>query len=306
MGSNVSYIRNADGSQGESWPATIGCGNKTRNNGGPGSEGCRTCWAEPTVINRLAATMHLDPADFSPRTLPGHLRDPLRWRKPRTIFASHMGDWLDPAIPFEWATAMLGVACACPQHTVLTLTKQAERLEGLLTWLASKASPFYFCLDEAGEGHHKLPVYGKGHIKPGLAFWKSEINSFEQAPSPWPPPNVWMGVTVCDASELPKLEVLRRLAAAGWNTWASFEPLLSDLPGLDLTGIRWCAVGCDNAPPSKRRRMDLAWVRRIRDEARRAGCGFYFKQEYQGSLLIREPGLDGEPCNFLPWCGVSR
>lgn len=293
MTTNVVYVRGADGRKGESWPATIGCGNRTRHGSQPGSEGCRNCWAEPTVVNRVARTMGLDPPDFTPRPLPGHLADPLAWTRPRTVFASHMGDWLDPAIPIPYAAAMLGVAAAGRRHTCLFLTKQAARLEELVRWIEAEAARDSGC--PWTECHYQALQHDDDRDRVNL-------HTDEKSDRAWPPPNAWLGVTVCDASEDWKLAVLRRLAAAGWNTWASLEPLLSALPGADLAGIRWCTVGCDNAPRDRRRPMELDWARELREVARRAGCGFHLKQAYSpDGVLQHEPGLDGEPCNGLPW-----
>ena len=57
----------------------------------------------------------------------------------------------------------------------------------------------------------------------------------------WPLPNLWLGVTVCNRDELWKLDVLRKIPAA--LRFVSFEPLLSDLGNVDLSGIGWVIAG---------------------------------------------------------------
>ena len=56
----------------------------------------------------------------------------------------------------------------------------------------------------------------------------------------------------------------------------SLEPLLGPMPHLDLRGIDWVIVGGESGPGA--RPMDPEWVLDIRDQCRRAGVPFFFKQ----------------------------
>lgn len=299
MSTHVSYILNPDGSPGESWPASVGCNSWCRGkDGGPESEGCRNCWAKPTVEQRLAGTMKgLDPLHpFRPTTLPHRLADPLRWARPRTAFCSHMGDWLDPAFLSAYAAAILGIGMAAQDHTIVTLTKQADRLEDCIfhhwpgmAFLAGTACRLV--------GWNNVPKTAAGRRL-------VQIADDEYHPA-YPPKNVWLGISVCDRSELGKIKAAQALAMAGWRAWVSFEPLLEDLGEVDLTGIRWIAVGAEQASVDRRREMPLDGVRHLRDAAARAHCGFYFKQAYYRGRLIHEPELDGVRHNFMPWARAA-
>ena len=90
---------------------------------------------------------------------------------------------------------------------------------------------------------------------------------------PWPA-NVWMGVTVESRDYLHRIDDLRRVPAA--VRFLSLEPLLGPLPGLDLADIDWVIVGGESGPGA--RAMVEAWALDLRDQCRRAGVAFFFKQ----------------------------
>ncbi|MEU7151239.1 phage Gp37/Gp68 family protein [Streptomyces sp. NPDC039022] len=88
------------------------------------------------------------------------------------------------------------------------------------------------------------------------------------------PPNVWMGVSVETARELPRVDDLRRVPAA--VRFLSCEPLLGPLDGLDLSGIDWVIAGGESGPHF--RPVEVEWVTGVRDACRDADVAFFFKQ----------------------------
>lgn len=90
------------------------------------------------------------------------------------------------------------------------------------------------------------------------------------------PSNLWMGTSVENASRTPRIEHLRHCDAS--LRWVSFEPLISPVGDVDLTGIEWAVVGGESGPVEDRRPMDHAWARSIRDQCRAQDVSFYFKQ----------------------------
>lgn len=88
------------------------------------------------------------------------------------------------------------------------------------------------------------------------------------------PANLWMGVSVESAKELPRIEDLRQVPAA--VRFLSCEPLLGPLSGLDLTGIDWVIVGGESGPGA--RPMDLAWAADVVARSRQSGCAAFVKQ----------------------------
>jgi protein gp37 len=88
------------------------------------------------------------------------------------------------------------------------------------------------------------------------------------------PDNVWMGVSVETAKELPRVDDLRRVPAA--VRFLSCEPLLGPLDELDLDGIGWVIIGGESGPGA--RPMDTAWATGLVQLSRRAGCAPFVKQ----------------------------
>lgn len=87
-------------------------------------------------------------------------------------------------------------------------------------------------------------------------------------------PNIWMGVSVESAKYTARIDDLRSTRAH--VRFLSLEPLLGALPDLDLRGIHWAIVGGESGP--RARPMPAAWALDIRDQCRRAGVPFFFKQ----------------------------
>lgn len=110
------------------------------------------------------------------------------------------------------------------------------------------------------------------------------------------PPNVWMGVSVESERYLHRIDHLRQAAAR--IRFLSLEPLLGPLQGLDLSGIDWVIVGGESGPGA--RPMQPAWVIDLRDQCRRAGVHFFFKQ--WGGAHKKRTGrlLDGVTWDEIP------
>lgn len=87
-------------------------------------------------------------------------------------------------------------------------------------------------------------------------------------------PNVWLGVSIENDRFVYRADDLRCVPAR--VRFISAEPLLGSLPSLDLDDIHWLIVGGESGPGY--RPMDVAWVRELRDYAKREGTAFFFKQ----------------------------
>jgi protein gp37 len=109
--------------------------------------------------------------------------------------------------------------------------------------------------------------------------------------------NVWLGVSVENQKHgLPRIEYLRRTPAT--VRFLSIEPLLEDLGMLCLDAIDWVIVGGESGPGA--RGMKREWVLRIRDECRRRGIPFFFKQ-WGGTVKSRTGReLDGDVYDDFP------
>jgi protein gp37 len=110
------------------------------------------------------------------------------------------------------------------------------------------------------------------------------------------PDNVWMGVSVENERELPRVEDLRQVPAA--VRFLSCEPLLGPLNGLDLAGIHWVIAGGESG--AGHRALEQRWVTDIRDACLDAQVAFFFKQ--WGGRTPKEHGreLQGRTWDQMP------
>lgn len=110
------------------------------------------------------------------------------------------------------------------------------------------------------------------------------------------PQHIWCGVSVEDHVATARIRHLRKAPVA--VRFLSIEPLLGPVGAIDLRGISWVIVGGESGP--KARPMKMHWVLDIRDNCRRAGVHFFFKQ--WGGLTPKAGGrlLDGVEHNAMP------
>jgi protein gp37 len=109
--------------------------------------------------------------------------------------------------------------------------------------------------------------------------------------------HIWWGVSVEDIRHgLPRIRHLQ--AAPAGLRMLSVEPLLEDLGDLDLSGIGWVILGGESGPGA--RPLAKAWVTSIRDQCKRSGIPFFFKQ--WGGVRKGQTGrtLDGETYDDVP------
>jgi protein gp37 len=111
-----------------------------------------------------------------------------------------------------------------------------------------------------------------------------------------PPPHIWLGVSVEDASASARIRHLRE-APAGVR-FLSIEPLIGPVGPIDLSGIHWVIAGGESGPGARPIHVD--WVREVRDQCSNAKVAFFFKQ--WGGYRPKSGGrsLDGREWNELP------
>lgn len=86
--------------------------------------------------------------------------------------------------------------------------------------------------------------------------------------------NIWMGVTVEDHKVINRIDLLRAVGAR--VKFLSCEPLISDLPDLDLQNIDWVIVGGESGRTP--RPIQEEWVINIKMQCELQQVAFYFKQ----------------------------
>lgn len=251
------------------------------------SPGCKHCYAEAFAERFRGVPGHPYEQGFDPRVVPEKLGEPLRWKRGRRVFVNSMSDLFGEFVPDDYVAAVFGVMGACKQHVFQVLTKRAERLPRWFEWIAREATP---------------TEIGVCHYFAGLTFGSLDSDSRDERESradaasetlldaDWPLPNVHLGVSVEDRRfGLPRIDHLRRTPAA--VRFLSIEPLLEDIGKLDLTGIHQVIVGGESGHGA--RPMHDDWVRSIRDQAKDAGCAFFYKQRVERGRKVSLPVLDG-------------
>jgi protein gp37 len=116
----------------------------------------------------------------------------------------------------------------------------------------------------------------------------------------WGLQNVWLGVSVEDRRfGLPRIAPLQTVRSS--IRFLSIEPLLEDLGEIDLDGIDWVIVGGESGRGA--RPMKKEWVFAIRDQCRKAGVPFFFKQ--WGGVWKKREGrlLAGRTWDEMPVAG---
>lgn len=216
------------------------------------SLGCQNCYAE-RMAKRLHAmgaahykngfnvTEHMDALDI-----------PLKWKKPKLIFANSMSDLFHKDVSKEFILKVFEVMRRAHWHKFQILTKRPERL-----------------LEMDKDSH-----------------WA---------------PNILMGVTVEHSDYKYRIDLLRKCGAK--TKFLSLEPLLSDIPELDLHGIDWVILGGESGPNA--RPMQERWVLNIKTQCNAQIVPFFFKQwggvnKNKNGRLLQGQRYEEYPSIFKP------
>lgn len=293
---------------------------RNRGTGGVGhfcvhaSPGCKHCYSE-RMQPRFQNAVRFGAADIAKVDvfLDDHaLTQPLRWKKPRMIFACSMTDLFGDWVPDEWIDRVFAVMALAPQHTFQVLTKRAARMREYLSRhdtskVGDSITTAAFRMNGAVRGYR-----GSG----GSAVW--------------PLPNVWLGVSVEDQTRADE-RIPDLLATPAAIRWISAEPMLGpvDLTYVDYEGgttvidalagrhgmmvplggvnakLNWVVAGGESGPGA--RPMHPDWVRSLRDQCAAAGVPFMFKQ--WGEWLPIDsghPDLVGPGFGKFDYCPVNE
>lgn len=99
------------------------------------SAGCKFCYAE-RMAARLKAMGQPNYRNGFKLTLHEHMIDlPLTWRKPQTIFVNSMSDLFHKEVPLDFIQKVFQVMKDAHWHRFQVLTKRAERLSSISSFL---------------------------------------------------------------------------------------------------------------------------------------------------------------------------
>jgi protein gp37 len=109
--------------------------------------------------------------------------------------------------------------------------------------------------------------------------------------------HIWWGVSVENRKHgLPRMAHLRASNAA--VRFLSVEPLLENLGTLDLHGISWVIVGGESGNGA--RPMHKEWALSVRNDCRKAGVPFFFKQWGGVRKTLNGRELEGRTYDEFP------
>jgi protein gp37 len=92
------------------------------------SPGCAHCYAKTFAERWRGVPGHPYEQGFDLRLWPQRLEQPLRWKRPRTIFVNSMSDIFHPGIPDDYVAEVFEVMELAHWHVFQVLTKRHERM----------------------------------------------------------------------------------------------------------------------------------------------------------------------------------
>lgn len=235
------------------------------------SQGCKNCYAlrDWPRMSANPNTVYYGREFTDVRCHRERLEQPIRWKKPRMIFANSMSDLFHESVPDEFIDSVFAVMAIAEQHTFQVLTKRPERMLRYMSTLHSRSQEI---------AQAAMYVLNGKHWTDGDSMWDCVAHRIEAGSLP----NVWLGVSVEDqATADERIPLLLQTPAA--VRWISAEPLLGpvdlDRVWLDYEGdtwLDWVVAGGESG--QKARPMHPDWVRLMRDQCAAAGVPFLFKQ----------------------------
>lgn len=99
------------------------------------SPGCAHCYAKTFAERWTGITGHPYEQGFALKLWPERLAQPLRWRRPRTIFVNSMSDLFHERIPDDFVRDVFEIMVEAEHHTFQVLTKRHGRMLDLAAHL---------------------------------------------------------------------------------------------------------------------------------------------------------------------------
>lgn len=212
----------------------------------------------------------------------------------------------------EWTTETWNIITGCTKHSEGCKNCYAEKMHKRLTGMGQEKykEPFSKVVFHSEElnrviGKNKLVFVNSMSDTFHEEISDSEINWLLTACQVQPfnqfqiltkrayrlpdfkyPENVWLGVTVENLKHKDRIEYLKKTNAK--IKFLSCEPMLSDLGGIDLTGIDWVIAGGETGPGA--RAVHPHWLLRLMNQCKAQNVPFFFKQwgEWIPETMLKE------------------
>lgn len=284
------------------------------------SQGCVNCYAEaiaarfsgPGQAYHGIATRKPSRWTNTVVMIDALLDQPMRWKKPRRIFANSMSDPFHDGLADDDVARLWAYMMGAYWHTLIVLTKRPARARALLTSERFRDRVMDCIEGEVHADAGELSLYDP--LERHTQDWRA--HDF----SPWPAPNIWLGVSVEDQAAADE-RIPQLLDTPATVRFLSCEPLLGpvhleewldDYGRLDgdtatyvdvpKTGLDWVIAGGESGTGA--RPMHPDWARGLRDQCADARVPFFFKQWGEwypgelvddGSKLIASPDCEHDP-----------
>ncbi|BAI71499.1 hypothetical protein AZL_020180 [Azospirillum sp. B510] len=245
------------------WTPIVGCTAK--------SPACANCYAAPMAA-RLEAMGMAKYAGLATRSggrgkwtgkvnlSEADVLAPLNKRRPARWFLTSMGDVFHEAVPDEFLDRLFAVMALGSRHTFQVLTKRPER-----------AAQYLNTPDRVWKLFGSVRKHIDDEYREG-SRWEED-----ETPFPWPLPNVLIGCTAEDQARANERHPhMLRIAAAGWNTFVSYEPALGLVDWTGWQFLKWLISGGESGHGARPSHPD--WHRAARDFCAAHGIPYMFKQ----------------------------
>ncbi len=256
------------------------------------SEGCQNCYAK-RMANRLKGRYGYDADNpFNVTLHPERLDEPLRWKKPRRVFACSMSDIFHEDVPDEAIEKIFSIMEEADWHIFMLLTKRPERMLRFIDWYLRR------CSDDSVGLQHKLPH----HIWLGVTA-ENQARADERIPVLLQIPAAKRFVSIepmLGPVDLTKLSLgpnghgltFYHNSLNGWSTGYNEETHKQKVSRND-SRLDWIIAGGETGPGA--RPMHPAWVRSLRDQCQAEGVPFFFKSwgDWEPQYSAED---DGCPC----------
>lgn len=281
MPTSIEWVKNPDGSKGETWNPQSGCRWV--------SEGCTNCYAARLAATRLKTSWRYEGLTvwkenrwqwtgrqrFLGMSILGQ---PLHWTKPRTIFVCSMSDLFYSPVSFIARVFNTMLDPWCKRHRFIILTKRAERMRQVLAETLAG-----YCTRKEATDHDLFKVRR-------VRTW---LESGQLLPD-----NI-IGMVSAETQHFAMKRIPELLASPFQTRGVSLEPLLGPIdvrpwlyevccrstnppergcngPGCMGTKLDWVIVGPETGPHA--RMMDDNWARTVRDQCLDEDTHFFYKK----------------------------
>ena len=227
------------------------------------SEGCKNCYARrmaKRLAGRFGYPMH---GGFEVTKHWDKIDEPLRWRKPRTVFVCSMGDLFHEDVDEDFILRVFFFAQQSPKHTFIFLTKRPHIMfESLENWRKCNALarlPKKWIIgvtaENQGRADERIPI---------LLHIPAEVRFVSVEPM--------LGPIIIDTYLRPRM------------SYPAHDKRGNPIVGIsttDFNHLDWVICGAETGPGA--RPMQLDWARSLRDQCQESSIPFFFKRDSSGN-----------------------